>query len=175
MTVQRHMIRALTSSDDPERCWIWTGLLGDGGYGRAYDPGTQRTVAAHRASYEAFIGPIPDGLVIDHLCRNRACVNPTHLEPVTQRVNVLRGEGPTAERARRTHCKEGHPLSGDNLYIHPTRGHRSCKACQAANRRDRAAGLKKTPPCSVGGCDRASVAKGLCDPHYAKERQASRV
>jgi hypothetical protein len=82
----------------------------------------------HRVSYEAFKGPIPDGLTIDHLCRNRACVNPEHLEPVTMRVNCLRGESPAAVHARKTHCPKGHEYSAENTYRHKG-NHRMCKLC----------------------------------------------
>lgn len=149
-------------------CWVWTGLLSSSGYGRLYDPELRRTVPAHRASYEAHVGPIPPGLQLDHLCRVRACVNPSHLEPVTQTENVLRGEGPTARRARADECVNGHPLAGDNLYVHPTRGHRLCRACMAKANRERLAGAKGTAPCSEPGCDRRSFARGMCNPHYCR-------
>ena len=112
--------------EDAGLCWHWTGHIGDGGYGTFRGPG-RRTVKAHRFAYESLVGPIPDGLFLDHLCRVRHCVNPEHLEPVTGRVNTLRGEGITAAQARRTHCHRGHPLSGDNLWI--VRGRRCCREC----------------------------------------------
>src|SRR3989304_2992011 len=75
------------------------------GYGRVWCNGRMQMV--HRLIYEALVGPIPNGLTIDHLCRVRRCVNPDHMEPVTMLVNCLRGEGPTAKQARQTHCKNG--------------------------------------------------------------------
>jgi hypothetical protein len=109
-------------------CWQWQRPL-DNGYGRFWVDG--QTVLAHRYSYEIHVGSIPDGLHLDHLCRNRGCVNPAHLEPVTLAVNVLRGEGLSAVNARKTVCKHGHPLTDDNVYVTP-RGSRTCRACQRA-------------------------------------------
>jgi hypothetical protein len=79
--------------DGVNGCWEWTAHRDIGGYGMIYDNGRGRPTAAHRVSYELHVGPIPDGLVLDHLRRNRACVNPAHLEPVTQLENVWRGDG----------------------------------------------------------------------------------
>ncbi len=129
---------------DPEyvyarsRCWRWCGgfYSDDRGkkepYGRFswWDRRTRRSRsrAAHRVVYELLVGPIPAGLEPDHLCRRRWCVNPRHLEPVTRRVNLLRG--PTtwaAKNASKTHCLRGHPLAGKNLVV--TRTGRMCKAC----------------------------------------------
>ena len=83
--------------------------------------------------YELMVGPIPDGLVIDHVCNNRGCVRPDHLRPVTQRENILRGEGVAAKRARQTHCKRGHELAGENIRITST-GSRQCLICVKENR-----------------------------------------
>lgn len=115
----------------PGNCWLWTGRPNRDGYGHIQNsPKPEgRTLLVHRLSYQLQRGPIVDGLQIDHLCRNHACVNPLHLEVVTARTNILRGNNPTAINARKTECPRGHPLSGDNLYITPTGG-RSCRLCR---------------------------------------------
>jgi len=110
----------------PDGCWVWTAARVTG-YGRFRLAGKQ--VGAHRLAYELLVGPIPDGLTIDHLCRNRACVNPSHLEPVTGRVNTLRGFAPPARNATKTHCLAGHPFEGDNLRF-TSRVERICRTCR---------------------------------------------
>lgn len=90
---------------------------------------------SHRIVYEALIGQIPSGMVLDHLCRVRNCVNPQHLEPVTNRANILRGNTPSAENARKTHCQNGHLLAGDNLGFNKSR--RLCRTCNREYQRMR--------------------------------------
>lgn len=116
-------------------CWLWMGYC-VGGYGcfsESKNPGGSRL--AYRWAYEDLIGPIPEGLEPDHLCRNRSCVNPTHLEPVTPLVNMLRGESFAAVNARKTHCKRGHAFTSENT-IERNSGARECRACQK-NRNNR--------------------------------------
>lgn len=113
-------------------CWIWQRNTDQAGYGRH---GSKR---AHRMVYESRIGPIPEGLTLDHLCRVHACVNPDHLEPVTRAVNVMRGEGHAAVNARKTHCVRGHKFDERNTFIRPE-GWRACRACHRGQRNRKAA------------------------------------
>ena len=110
-------------------CWVWMGGVMGKGYGHIWSGNRLRP--SHCIAWEWAHGPMSEGLQIDHLCRNPRCVNVGHLDAVTGKVNVLRGEGPTAKHARQTHCKNGHPLSGDNLSFHKsgTRRYRNCKTC----------------------------------------------
>lgn len=120
----------------PSGCWVW--LRGKcQGYGYFWNGRSH--VRAHRFAYEHCIGPIPAGRELDHVCRNRACVNPAHLEPVPGRENILRGVGITAILAKRTHCPQGHPYAGDNLYARPNRTHRECRICRKEEQRRRTA------------------------------------
>jgi hypothetical protein len=120
-------------------CIEWIASLNNNGYG-TFAVGGNRSTVAHRWAYEHFVGPVPDGLDLDHLCRNRRCVNPDHLEPVTTSTNLLRAVGMGQANAAKTHCPAGHPYDGDNLYIPPSRANnRMCRAC----RRDRKQKMKE--------------------------------
>lgn len=123
-----------------ETCWLWTGSVRGIGYGQVYLGGGNKERYAHRVSYQMAKGPIAPDLELDHLCRVRRCVNPDHLEAVPQKVNLLRGESLSARNARKTHCKRGHELAGENLFTY--RGTRQCRTCQRA--KNRAASAART-------------------------------
>jgi hypothetical protein len=111
------------------RCWLWTAYCDRDGYGQF--TARNRSRLAHRTSYELFRGAIPKGLTLDHLCRNRSCVNPDHLEPVTKGINTLRGYAPSAINKGKQVCKNGHPLNAANTYTRPD-GDRACRKCNTA-------------------------------------------
>lgn len=135
-----------------DSCWLWKGAIGKKGYGRltlTRTKGIHQYPLAHRIAFILVKGNIPEKLTIDHLCRNRACVNPDHLEIVTVKENVLRGIGLSAENARKTHCLRGHPLDGKNLMIY--REKRGCKACKRKMERRRYAQLKSIIKGEING------------------------
>lgn len=127
--------------DKSGECWVWTGHRvgrSDQHYGSIKVNGRQRRV--HRVAYELLVGPIPDGMELDHLCRNHRCVNPAHLQPVSRRENIMRGVGVGAVHAKKTHCPAGHGYTEKNTRVY--RGHRYCRECDrirsvAKNRRRR--------------------------------------
>ena len=128
------------------RCWIWTGSVSHTGskdkpvyYGQIRIDGRRQGV--HRLAFELAKGPIPKGLTIDHLCRNTLCVNPDHLEAVTQRINGMRGTSMSAQHAKKTHCPQGHPYDLFNTY-RPARGGRQCRTCITAQSSRRWKALK---------------------------------
>ncbi len=114
-------------------CWIWLGGKNTDGYGYFYT--NSKTVRCSRFIYEYYYGQICPDLVLDHLCRNRACVNPVHLEQVTIRKNILRGFGVTAINFKKTHCPQGHEYDDENTYIFKGNGSRRCKICITARQK----------------------------------------
>ena len=115
-------------------CVLWLGSVNEQGYGRVYGFGSRRSKRAHVIAWEKVNGCVPHGLQLDHLCRNRACINVEHLEVVTSKENTLRGVGSTAVNARKSRCPLGHPLSVPNLRI-DKKGKRTCKTCARARER----------------------------------------
>ena len=122
-------------------CWLWTAST-TRGYGQFYVRGRPSPGRAHVIAYELEVGPVPDGLELDHLCHtrdescpggdtcpHRACVNPAHLEPVTSRVNGLRGRSPAAIHAKKTHCLRGHEYTPENTWTGKARSIRRCRMC----------------------------------------------
>jgi hypothetical protein len=118
-----------------DTCWLWTASVNHDGYGKfSYK---KRTFWVHRLSYLAIIGEIPEGMPLDHLCRVRNCVNPDHLEPVTNKENILRGEGPSAQNAKKTHCPQGHKYNKENTYIYKFTQKRACRMCDKLKKREK--------------------------------------
>lgn len=164
-----------------DECWPWLGALTHG-----YGP--------HRAAYELLVGPIPEGLQLDHLCHtrdiecaggftcpHRRCVNPAHLEPVTTRENLMRSRvAIPAVNARKTHCPQGHPYAGDNLRY--WNGQRVCLTCRDAKNRRRRPDANRAVELTCGWCGEAFIRKDLrgvapgfcCKSHYWKQHRANK-
>lgn len=148
MTQREQLIKArFWSKVEPTGfCWNWTGKTSEKtGHGR-FNPERTKSVAAHRFAYELLVGPIPEGLDLDHLCRHPPCVNPDHMDPVTNRENVLRGFGITAMQARQTHCVRGHEFTPENTHI-TKRGMRHCRTCSRARTAEWAKEKIECPNC----------------------------
>lgn len=126
-----HEVKQLITICDQTGCWNWVGVIEKKGYGRI------KKTYAHRYVWELIKNKIPTGLVIDHLCRNKRCVNPNHLEPVTQKINNHRGIGITSLNAKKTHCSKGHSLTDENvkITIRSDGIRRKCKVCDREQKR----------------------------------------
>jgi hypothetical protein len=119
-------------------CWEWTAARNNTGYGTFNVGGKKtRTVTAHRYAYETLVGLVPEEYDLDHLCRNRACVNPDHMEPVSHKVNVLRGVSFSAINATKTHCPQGHAYTPENTRTERYGGRR-CRTCERGKKRSAA-------------------------------------
>lgn len=128
-TTTEALDRLLTAAAGaPTECWEWLGSLNSAGYGRIRADGVEWL--AHRFAYTHLVKTIPDGMVIDHLCRNRICVNPAHLEVVTSKINTLRGESFAAKNAVASACIRGHEFTAANTRITASTGHRQCRTCR---------------------------------------------
>lgn len=137
MTIEQRLLSKV--KNNPETgCMEFIGSLYKNGYGQIWNG--KRTEQAHRVSYRFYVGEIPDDKEIDHLCRNRCCVNPNHLALVTHQENIARSHTVMGENARKTHCMRGHPLSGENLIITKQKT-RQCRVC--SNMRARMAKQRK--------------------------------
>ena len=120
-------LRFWSKVDKSGDCWLWTAAKSHDGYGLFRYGG--KNAYAHRVSYEWANGPVVPGLDLDHLCRVRSCVNPAHLEPVTRRINLLRGDTRIAHNIATTHCPQGHAYDALNTYVRPRGGTRDCRTC----------------------------------------------
>lgn len=131
--MENFLLRFFKKLEKSEACWFWKNNLTENGYGRFYYKG--KVLLAHRWAYEFYKGPIPKELELDHLCRNRNCVNPDHLEPVSRKENVKRGLGPLLAKKRqedKTMCPVGHPYSEENTSVYIKKNgkpNRRCKIC----------------------------------------------
>lgn len=154
--IERFHAKVIETDDG---CWCWQGALTYNGYGQFWD-GT-KTVRAHRWSYQHYVGAIPEGLTIDHLCKNPACVKPTHLEAVTIRENVLRGTGPSAINAAKNRCDNGHEFNQENTYIRPDGGGRCCRTCWGERTKSYGSRRAEKVPCPDCGSavTRSNIAK----------------
>src|ERR1700693_1847371 len=123
-------------TEDTDSCWLWKSPIARNGYAR-FSVRSNLKVLVHRFAFSKVVGEIPPELTLDHLCRNRACLNPWHLEPVTMRINILRGNGFAAKNARVTHCPKGHEYSAGNIYCKNRDGARKCRACALEYQRRR--------------------------------------
>lgn len=136
--LDKFLSRIMRGSDDGG-CWMWNGAHISSGYPETWD-GT-RPLLAHRAAHELWIGPIPAGYEVDHLCRTRGCVNPAHLEAVPMHVNNMRSESASALNARKTHCIRGHAFTPENTHVYTSpdgkRHQRRCRECWRIRNRQR--------------------------------------
>lgn len=127
-----NLLPLLSKIRKTDSCWEWTGCKVKG-YGQISI--NKRRYYTHRVVYELLVGEIPKGLQLDHLCRNRSCVNPTHLEPVTSKENLRRGNSPSAINKRKTECLRGHELLNNNVWVAPN-GSRKCRECSRIRKRE---------------------------------------
>lgn len=147
---------------EPDECWLWTGATKSHGYG--YLGRNGKTLHAHRYAFELEVGPIPEGFQVDHLCFNRACVNPSHLEAVPPVVNMRRA----AKRNYGKVCRNGHPKTEANIYV-TTQGVTQCRACHKDRERERRG--RSQGPCQIGNCKRKAEPSGLCTAHRKEKSQ----
>lgn len=168
--------------DPTTGCWNWTAARGDHGYGTIGEtvaPMKSKTLLAHRLSFEMHKGPIPEGLVVDHMCNNRACVNPNHLQAITHWENINRSPSPEIQRRLANRCIRGHDLTDQaNVYIRLDTGRRQCKPCEriraeAARRRAGAMPQKRGVECGTysGAIAHYRRKETPCDPCRAAQAE----
>lgn len=126
--------------NETTNCWEWTASRNEWGYGKWWTG--NKSARTHRVAYEALVGPIASGLCLDHLCRTRHCCNPTHLEPVTNRANLLRGVSFSALNAVKTHCPKGHEYTPENTWV-SARNQRHCRTCDRLYQRAKRAAVRQ--------------------------------
>lgn len=135
-TVEDRFFAKVDVGNSPAGCWMWTASTYLGGYGQFRFNG--QATHAHRAAYDMFVGPVPEGHDVDHLCRERACVNPLHLEAVSRSENNRRGlvgAGGALRQRAKTHCPQGHPYDDENTYV-TAAGGRACRVCRLRRTRE---------------------------------------
>lgn len=136
MTIAKRLMKSVEFAGNG--CWNWTAAKSHFGYGNIFVSG--RGMYAHRVSYQLFKGPIPEGLSLDHLCRNPSCLNPEHLEPVTHKENMKRGFISRGKGGSDTHCPRNHERNDENTHV-SDKGIRSCRACARERAREKKARL----------------------------------
>ncbi len=160
---------------DSAACWIWDRATTNSGYGKYGG----RSELAHRIAYRLVRGEIPAGMHLDHLCRTKLCVNPSHLEVVTPRENTLRSNAALGTGAARTHCPQGHGYTPENTYVSAS-NRRSCRECsrqRALIRKGYSADeasvrYQRSPqPCEVSACEEKANSNGLCKAHDYRRRK----
>lgn len=157
-------------------CWEWRGSLSWDGYGYAHltiAKGKYANLRAHRLFYQLLIDDIPKGLQCDHVCENRSCVNPMHIELTTPNINNSRSLSPTAINKVKTHCASGHEFTDANTYLHitATKRERQCRMCRKIAQWKRSGyHVKRTRICEINDCNNKHVARGMCHAHFQRNR-----
>lgn len=169
MTIEDRFWAKVNRSGGPDACWPWMGYVNPEGYGRTRVAGHDSGMA-HRIAFEFVVGRVPAGLELDHLCRNPPCVNPAHLEPVTHRENVLRGQSVVAFHATKTACLRGHPFTHENT--NRTSEYRRCRTCDRDKKRVRRAQELHVPQAPRLGTLNGRAKLTELEVHFIRIRRA---